>query len=88
MFQKINEERKNQNCNENKTHILRNKNERKFNYDDFFIRFNFKKHRNLNRKKHEIKDEQIVERASLQRIRSVLSKIKKQYKLIHEKKTL
>ena len=52
----------------------------------FFVRFNFRKHRDLNRKKHETKNEQIVEKTSFQRIRSVLSKTKKQHELIREKK--
>ena len=64
MFQKINEERKNQNHDENKVHVLRNENERKFNCDNFFVRFNFKKHRDLNRKEHETKNKQIVEKTS------------------------
>ena len=34
-----------------------------------------------------MKDEQIVEKALFQRICNVLSKMKKQHKLIHEKKT-
>ena len=88
MFQKTDGERKNQNCDENKIHVSRDENERNFNYDDFFARFNFKKHHNLNRKEHEMKDEQIVERTSSQRIRNVLSKTKKQHELIREKKTL
>ena len=37
MFQKINEKRKNQNCDENKIHISRNKNKRNFNDDDFLF---------------------------------------------------
>ena len=64
MFQKINEKRKNQNRDESKTHVSRNKNERKFNCDDFFVRLNFKKHHDLRRKKHETKNKQIVERTS------------------------
>ena len=88
MFQKANEERKNQSRDEDKIHVSRDESERNFNYDDFFVRFNFKKHRDLNKKKYETKDEQIVKRTSFQRIRSVLSKIKKQHELIREKKTL
>ena len=64
MFQKTDEKRKNQSRDKNKTYISRDESERNFNYDDFFARFNFKRHRNLNRKEHETKDEQIVERAS------------------------
>ena len=45
-----------------------------------------KKHCNLNKKEHETKDEQIVKRTLFQRIRNILSKMKKQHKLIHEKK--
>ena len=86
MFQKTDEEKKNQNRDENKIHVSRDESERSFNYDDFFARFNFKKHRDLNRKGHETKDEQIVERTLFQRIRSVLSKMKKQSELIREKK--
>ena len=88
MFQKINEEKKNQNRDENKIHVSRNENEKNFNCDDFSVRFNSWKHCNLNRKKHETKDEQIVERTSSQRIRDVLSKTKKQHELIREKKAL
>ena len=87
MFQKTDEERKNQNRDEDKIHVSRDENERSFNYDNFFARLNFKRHRDLNRKEHETKDEQIVERASSQRIRSALSRTKKQHKLIREKKT-
>ena len=77
MFQKTNEAKKNQDCDENKTYISRNKNKRKFNCDDFFVRFNFKKYCDLNRKEHETKNEQIVERTSFQQIRNVLSRTKK-----------
>ena len=80
--------KKNQSRDEDKTHVSRDKNERSFNYDDSFARLNFKRHRDLNRKGHETKDEQIVERTSSQRIRNVLSKTKKQHELIREKKTL
>ena len=66
--------------------MSRNKNKRKFNCDDLFVRLNFRKHCNLNRKKHETKNKQIVEKALFQRIRNVLSKTKKQHKLIREKK--
>ena len=62
MFQKTDEERKNQNRDENKIYVSRDENEKNFNYDDFFVRFNFKKHRDLNKKKHEMKDEQIIEK--------------------------
>ena len=65
MFQKTDEEKKNQNRDENKTYVSRNENERRFNYDNFLVRFNFKKYRNLNKKRYKIKDEQIVERTSL-----------------------
>ena len=66
IFQKINEKRKNQNRDEDKIHVSRDKNERNFNYDDFLARFNFKKHRDLNKKEHETKNEQIIERTSFQ----------------------
>ena len=88
MFQKTNEKKKNQSRDENKIHVSRDEDERSFNYDDFFVRLNFKKHRNLNKKEHETKDEQIIKRVSSQRIRSALSKTKKQHESIHEKKTL
>ena len=55
--------KKNQNCNKNKIHVLRDKSERSFNCNDFFVRFNFKKHNDLNKKKHETKNEQVVEKA-------------------------
>ena len=88
MFQKTDEERKNQNRDENKIYVSRGEDERSFNYDDFFVCFSFKKHRDLNKKKYEMKDEQIVEKTSLQQICSVLSKTKKQHELIREKKAL
>ena len=88
MFQKTDEKRKNQDRDEDKIHVSRDKNERNFNYDDFFARLNFKRHHDLNKKEHETKNEQIVERASLQRIRNALSRTKKQHKLIREKKAL
>ena len=88
MFQKTNEEKENQNCDKNKVYISRNKNKRNFNCDDFFVRFNFKKHDDLNEEKHKAKSKQIIEEASFQQIRNVLSKIKKQHKLIREEKTL
>ena len=77
MFQKINEERKNQNRNKNKIYILRNKNEKSINYNDFLVRLNFNKHDDLNKKKHEMKSEQILEKTSFKRIRNILLKIKK-----------
>ena len=86
MFQKTDEKRKNQNRDENKIHISRDESERNFNYDDFFVRLNFKKHHDLNKKKHETKNEQIVEKTSFQRIRNVLSRTKKQHESIREKK--
>ena len=64
MFQKTDEKRKNQNRDEDKIHVSRDENERNFNYNDFSARFSFKRHRDLNRKEHEMKDEQIVERTS------------------------
>ena len=88
MFQKTNEKKKNQSRDESKIYVSYDKNKRNFNYDDFFVRFNFKKHRDLNKKKHKTKDEQIVEKALFQRIRNVLSKTKKQHELIREKKAL
>ena len=87
MSQKINEKKKNQSRGEDKTHVSRGESERNFNYDDFFARLNFKRHRDLNRKGHETKGGQIVEKTSLQRIRSALSKTKKQHESIREKKT-
>ena len=57
MFQKTDEERKNQSRDENKIYVLRDENEKNFNYDDLLVRFNFKKHRDLNRKEHETKNE-------------------------------
>ena len=57
MFQKTDEERKNQNRDENKTHVLRDEDEKNFNYDDFFARLNVKKHHDLNKKKHKMKNE-------------------------------
>ena len=86
MFQKMNEKRKNQSCNKNKIYISRDENERSFNYDDSFVRLNFRKHCNLNRKKYKTKNKQIVEKALFQRIRNILSKIKKQHESIREKK--
>ena len=86
MFQKINEKKKNQSRDENKTRVSYNENERNFNCDDFFVCLNFKKHYDLNKKKHEIKSEQIIERTSSQRIRNILSKTKKQHESIREKK--
>ena len=86
MLQKTDGERKNQNRDEDKIHVSRDEGERSFNYDDFPARLNFKRHRDLNKKEHEMKDEQIVERASSQRIRSVLLKTKKQHESIREKK--
>ena len=62
MFQKINEEKKNQNRDENKVYILYDKSERSFNRDNSLACFNFKKYNNLNRKKYETKSEQIIER--------------------------
>ena len=41
MFQKTNEEKKNQSRDEDKVHISRNEDERNFNYDDFLVRLNF-----------------------------------------------
>ena len=40
MFQKINEEKKNKDGDENKVHVSRNKNKKSFNDDDFLARFN------------------------------------------------
>ena len=77
MFQKTDEERKNQNRDESKIHVSHDENERSFNYDDSLARLNFKKYRDLNKKKHKIKNEQIVEKTSFQRIRNVLSRTKK-----------
>ena len=88
MSQKTNEEKKNQNHDKNKIYVSRDENERNFNYDDFSARFSFKKHCDLNKKKYETKNEQIVERMSLQRIRNILSKMKKQHESIREKKAL
>ena len=41
MFQKTDEKKENKNRDENKIYVSRNKNKRSFNYDDFFVRFNF-----------------------------------------------
>ena len=41
MFQKTDEKRKNKNRDENKAYVSHNKNEKSFNYDDFFVRLNF-----------------------------------------------
>ena len=88
IFQKTDEEKKNQNRGENKVYVSRDEGERNFNCDNFFACFNFEKHCNLNRKKHKTKSEQIIERASFQWIRSFSSRTKKQYELIREEKTL
>ena len=88
MFQKINEKRKNKNCDENKVYILRNKDKRSFNCNNFFVRLSSWKYHNLNRKEYETKNEQIVEKMSFQQIRNALSRTKEQHKLIREKKTL
>ena len=64
MFQKINEEKKNQDCDKDKAHVSRNESERKFNCNNFFVHFNFKRHRDLNKKEYKTKNEQIVERTS------------------------
>ena len=64
MFQKTDEEKKNQDRDENKIYVSRDENEKSFNYDDSLARFNFKKHRDLNKKEHETKNEQVVERTS------------------------
>ena len=66
MFQKVDKERKYQSRDENKIYISRDENERNFNYDNFFARFNFKRHCDLNRKKYKTKNEQVVERTLLQ----------------------
>ena len=57
MFQKINEKKKSQSRNENEIYILCDENERNFNYDNSFVYLSFKRHRNLNEKKHETKNE-------------------------------
>ena len=88
MFQKADEKRKNQNHDENKIHVSRDENEKNFNCDDFFACLNFKKHCNLNKKEHEAKSKQIIEKTSFQRIRNALLKAKKQHELIREKKAL
>ena len=88
MFQKTNEERKNQNRDKDKAYISRDESERNLNCDNSFARFNFKKHDDLNEEEHETKSEQIIKRTLFQRIRSALSKTKKQYELIREKKAL
>ena len=62
MFQKINEKRKNQNRDKNKVYISRNESKRKFNCNNFLVRFNFKKHCDLNKKKYKTKNEQILEK--------------------------
>ena len=87
MFQKT-DEKKNYSRNKNKAYVSYDENERSFNCDEFLIRFNFKKHCDLNRKKHETKNEQIIEKFSFQRICSARLKVKKQHELIREKKAL
>ena len=77
MLQKTNEKRKNKNRGKDKVYVSRNKSEKSFNCDDFFARFNFKKHRDLNKKKHKTKNKQIVERTLFQQIRNILSRTKK-----------
>ena len=64
MLQKINEKKKIQSRNENKVYVSRNENKKIFNCDKSFVHFNLKKYCNLNRKKHETKNEQIIERTS------------------------
>ena len=86
MSQEADGEKKNQNRDESKIYVSRDENERSFNYDDFLARLNFRKHRDLNRKGHETKNGQIVERASFQRIHNALLKMKKQHESIREKK--
>ena len=88
MFQKTDEKEKNQSRDENKVYVSRDESEKNLNCDDFFVCFNFEKHCNLNKKKHETKNEQIIERTSFQRIRNALLKAKKQHELIREEKTL
>ena len=88
MFQKINEKKENQNRNENKVYVSCDKNERNFNCDSFFARFDLKKHDNLNKEEHEAKSKQIIKKTLFQQIRNALLKAKKQYKLIREKKAL
>ena len=57
IFQKTNEERKNQSRDKNKAYVSCDENERNLNCDNFLVCFNFKKHCDLNRKKHEAKNE-------------------------------
>ena len=56
----------NQNYNENKIYISRDKSEKISNYNNFLIRFNFEKHCDLNRKKYKKKNKQIIKRTLLQ----------------------
>ena len=49
--------KKNQNRDENKIRISCNESERNFNCDDFLVCFNFKRHCDLNKKRHEAKNE-------------------------------
>ena len=56
IFWKTDKEKKNQSRDENKVHVSLNKNERKFNYDNLFVCFDFKKRYNLNRKEYETKN--------------------------------
>ena len=57
MYQKTDEEKKNQDRDEDKAHVSRDENERNFNCDDFSVYLNFRRHCNLNRKEHETKNE-------------------------------
>ena len=53
------------------------KTKKNFNYDNFFVRFSLKRHRDLNVKKHKTKNKQIVKRALFQQICNIMSRTKK-----------
>ena len=88
MFQKTDEERKNQSRDEDKARVSCNENEESFNCDDFPVCPNFKRHCNLNRKEHKAKSKQIIKKTSSQRIRSALSRAKKQHESVRKEKAL
>ena len=86
MSQKTDEEKENQDRDEGKVRISYDESERCFNCDDSFVCLNFKRHCDLNKKKHEAKNEQIIERTSFQQIRSALLKAKRQHESVREEK--
>ena len=60
--------KKNKNRNDDKVHVSRRKNVRKFDNHDFFICIDAEKRNNINRKKHEAKSRQIVNETLFQQI--------------------